>query len=114
MTAELLAEAAGKGNRSDPVLPTTGGPAGNARLTAWTGLLLLVLFLAEVVTLLDVRGLLSWHVVLGTLLVPPALLKTASTGWRPWCGSSAATTSSYCPSCGRPGLHFLVQSLHAS
>ena len=83
LRAEALAvadEAIGRGHRSDPVLTGSGGPAGNARLTAWTGLVLLALFLAELVTLLDVRGLLSWHVAIGVLLVPPALLKTASTG----------------------------------
>ena len=79
---ELLDEAAGKSRRRDGVLPRTGGPAGNARLTAWTGAILFVLFVAEVVTLLDVRGWISWHVALGVLLVPPALLKTATTGWR--------------------------------
>jgi hypothetical protein len=79
---ELLAEAGGRSHRVDPVLPRTGGPAGNARLTAWTGLLLLALFVAEVVTLLDVHGLVDWHVAIGVLLVPPALLKTATTGWR--------------------------------
>jgi hypothetical protein len=42
----------------------------------------LPLFLAEVATLLSLHQLISWHIVLGTLLVPPALLKTASTGWR--------------------------------
>jgi hypothetical protein len=78
----VVAEAVGAGHRHDPVLPRTGGPAGNARLTAWTGLVLLVLFLAELITLLDVHGLISWHVALGVLLIPPALLKTASTGWR--------------------------------
>jgi hypothetical protein len=80
--AELLAEAGGRSHRADPVLRRTGGPAGNARLTAWTGLLLLGLFLAELVTLLDVHGLIDWHVAIGVLLVPPALLKTATTGWR--------------------------------
>jgi hypothetical protein len=79
---ELLEEASGRSHRTDPVLPRTGGPAGNARLTAWTGVILLALFLAELVTLLDVRGLISWHVAIGVLLVPPALLKTAATGWR--------------------------------
>jgi hypothetical protein len=79
---EVLLEAVGRRHRHDPVLPRTGGPAGNARLTAWTGLVLLVLFAAELVTLLDVHGLISWHVALGVLLIPPALLKTASTGWR--------------------------------
>lgn len=79
---DTVETATGRRHRSDPVHPTTGGPAGNAHLTAWTGLLLLVLFLAELVTLLDVHGLISWHVVLGVLLVPPALVKTATTGWR--------------------------------
>jgi len=82
MSTEAVVAAAGRTHRRDEVLPGTGGPAGNAVLTAWTGLLLLVLFLAELVTLLDVRGLLTWHVVVGTLLIPPALLKTGSTGWR--------------------------------
>jgi hypothetical protein len=80
--AETLAAALGRSHRPDPVLTGTGGPAGNARLTAWTGLVLLVLFLAELVTLLDVSGLISWHLALGVALVPPALLKTATTGWR--------------------------------
>jgi hypothetical protein len=81
--AETVAEEAlGRRHRPDPVLARTGGPAGNARLTAWVGLVLLVLFLAELVTLLDVRGLISWHVALGVLLIPPALLKTASISWR--------------------------------
>ena len=79
---QAFATALGREHRADPVLPRTGGPSGNARLTAWTGLLLLVLFIAELVTLLDVRGLIGWHLALGVLLVPPALLKTATTGWR--------------------------------
>lgn len=78
----VFEQAIGREHRKDPVLPRTGGPAGNARLTAWTGLVLLVLFLAELVTALDVHGLMSWHVTIGALLIPPALLKTASTGWR--------------------------------
>ena len=94
--AEALETAIGRGHRTDPVLPRSGGPAGNASLTAWTGLVLLVLFLAELVTLLDVRGLISWHVALGALLVPPALLKTATTGWRIaryYAGSAAYRTA---------------------
>jgi hypothetical protein len=75
-------EAIGRSHRDDAVLDGTGGPAGNARLTAWTGLLLLALFLAELATLLNLGGLLSWHIVIGVLLIPPALLKTGSTGWR--------------------------------
>ena len=82
VVVDTLSEAIGQTSRENPVVPRTGGPAGNARLTAWTGLVLLVLSLAELVTLLDVRGLISWHIFLGTLLLPPALLKTGSTGWR--------------------------------
>ncbi len=77
-----VAEALGTRHRPDPVRPGTGGPAGNARLTAWVGLVLFVLLAIEGVTLLDVHGLISWHIVVGALLVPPALLKTATTGWR--------------------------------
>lgn len=79
---DTLAHATGRDERRDPVRPGTGGPAGNARLTAWTGLLLLVLFGVELVTLVNLGPLLDWHVIVGILLVPPALLKTASTGWR--------------------------------
>src|ERR1700750_2681579 len=79
---DAVAEAIGRERRDNPVLPTTGGPAGNALLTAWTGLVLLVLSVGELLTLFDVRGLISWHVAIGALLIPPALMKTASTGWR--------------------------------
>jgi hypothetical protein len=79
---ETVGAALGREHRPDPVLRGTGGPAGNARLTAWTGLVLLVLFVAELVTLLDVRGLIGWHLAIGVILIPPALLKTATTGWR--------------------------------
>lgn len=82
MLTDALAAATGRERRDDPALPRTGGPAGNAQLTAWIGLILLVLFLAELVTLLDVTKLISWHIVIGVLLVPPALVKTATTGWR--------------------------------
>ena len=82
LAVDAASAATGRHHRPDEAVGRTGGPAGNARLTAWTGLVLLILFLAELVTLLDVRGLLSWHVVIGTLLIPPALLKTGSTGWR--------------------------------
>ena len=80
--AEAVAEASGRRQRDNPVLPTTGGPAGNTLLTAWTGLVLLVLSVAELLTLFNVRGLMSWHVAIGALLVPPALMKTATTTWR--------------------------------
>ncbi len=79
---QTLAEALGARHRSDPVRSGTGGPAGNARLTAWLGLVLFVLLAVEGVTLIDIHGLISWHIVVGALLIPPALLKTATTGWR--------------------------------
>ncbi len=79
---EALDAALARTHRDDPVLPRSGGPAGNADLTAWTGMVLLVLFLAELVTLVDVRGLIGWHLAIGVVLGPPALLKTATTGWR--------------------------------
>jgi hypothetical protein len=79
---EVVEEAVGRRHRHDPVLGRTSGPAGNAQLTAWTGLLLLALAVVELVTLIDVRGLLSWHVVVGVLLTAVAALKIASAGWR--------------------------------
>jgi hypothetical protein len=79
---EVVETALGREHRDDRALPRTGGPAGNAALTAWTGIVLLVLFVAECVTLLSLHQLISWHIVLGTVLVPVALLKTATTGWR--------------------------------
>jgi hypothetical protein len=81
-TDDTLAEATGRHGRRDPIGSVGGGPAGNAKLTAWLGVLLLALFLVELATLLDVTGLLSWHIAVGVLLIPPALAKTATTGWR--------------------------------
>lgn len=80
--AETVDEALGRERRVDPVVAPTGGPAGNALLTAWTALVLLVGSVAELLTLFDVNGLISWHVAIGALLVPAALMKTGSTGWR--------------------------------
>jgi hypothetical protein len=82
IVTDVVDEASGRSHRRDATLPGTGGPAGNAKLTAWTGLLLLLLIVVEVITVLDVRGMLSWHVAVGSMLVPVALLKTGSTGWR--------------------------------
>jgi hypothetical protein len=54
----------------------------NARLTAGTAVVLLVLLAAEGVTILRIRGLISLHVFIGMLLVPPVLVKTGSTVYR--------------------------------
>jgi hypothetical protein len=59
-----------------------GGSEGNARLTGLTGLVLLVLLAVEGVTILDIRSLLSVHVFVGLLLIPPVALKLAVTGYR--------------------------------
>jgi hypothetical protein len=56
--------------------------AGNERLTATTAVLLLLLLAAEGVTILSIRPLLSAHIVIGLLLIPPIALKLLSTGYR--------------------------------
>jgi hypothetical protein len=59
-----------------------GGTEGNARLIGLTGLVLLVLLAVEGVTILDIVPLLSVHVFVGLLLIPPVALKLAATGYR--------------------------------
>lgn len=59
-----------------------GDPEGNERLTAASGAVLFLLLAAEGVTILFIRPLLSAHVFIGMLLIPPVALKLASTGWR--------------------------------
>jgi hypothetical protein len=61
---------------------TAGGPDGNEQLTATTGIVLLLLLAALGVTILRIRGLLSEHMFIGMLLIPPVALKMASTGYR--------------------------------
>jgi hypothetical protein len=58
------------------------GADANARLTSSTALVLLVLLALEGVTVLQVRSFLTLHVFIGMLLVPPVLVKLASTVWR--------------------------------
>jgi hypothetical protein len=60
----------------------SGGPEGNERLTATAAVSLLVLLAAEGVTILFIRPLLSMHMFLGVLLIPPVGLKLASSGYR--------------------------------
>ncbi len=60
----------------------TGGSEGNRRLTGATAAVLLVLLAAEGLTLLAIRPLVSAHVFIGMLLLPPVALKLASTGYR--------------------------------
>ena len=58
------------------------GVQGNERLTATTGLVLLVLLAVEGFTVLGVRGMFGLHVFVGLLLIPPIGLKLSSTGYR--------------------------------
>jgi hypothetical protein len=64
--------------RPDP----TGGVAGNERLTALTGVVLLIGFAIEGVTILRIGRLLTLHVFLGLLLIGPVVLKICSTVYR--------------------------------
>ncbi len=61
---------------------TGGGTTGNERLTAATGAVLLGLLAVLGVTILRIRPLLSVHLFVGMLLIPPVLLKLATTGYR--------------------------------
>jgi hypothetical protein len=60
----------------------SGGVEGNERLTAATAVVLLALLAVEGVTILFLRPLLSVHVFVGMLLVPPVALKLGSVGYR--------------------------------
>ena len=80
--------------RNESTGPKHGVPAGfgnaaddesveaNARLTGMTAVLLLVLLAVEGLTILRIGRLLTLHVVIGMVLVPPVLLKIGSTTWR--------------------------------
>jgi len=73
---------------SSPVRPARvarlfrGGTEGNATLIAITAAVLIVLLAIEGISLLAIRPLLSLHVFVGLLLIPPVVLKLASTGYR--------------------------------
>jgi hypothetical protein len=58
------------------------GADGNARLTATTGLVLLVLLPIEGLTLLSLHSLLSVHMLVGVALIPPVALKLGSAFYR--------------------------------
>lgn len=60
----------------------TDGVAGNGRLTAALGALLLVLLAAEGVTIPFIGQLREEHILIGMLLLGPVAAKLASTGYR--------------------------------
>jgi hypothetical protein len=61
---------------------THDGVAGNARLTGGVAAALLVLLAAEGATIPFIGSLVGPHIFTGMLLIPPVLLKLASTGYR--------------------------------
>jgi hypothetical protein len=58
------------------------GADGNARLTGAVGLVLLVVLFVEGITVLEVRQLITLHIFVGLLLIPPTALKFGSTFYR--------------------------------
>jgi membrane protein DedA with SNARE-associated domain len=58
------------------------GAAANERLTAGAAAVLFVLIFLEGLTLLRIGNMMTLHVVIGLILIPPVLLKLGSTGWR--------------------------------
>jgi hypothetical protein len=92
-TGEAEARAGRRGDRPQGARPVPGaarsrraarrdGVEANARLTGSTAAVIFVLLAVEGVTLLALRPLLSVHVFVGMLLIPPVLLKIGSTTWR--------------------------------
>jgi hypothetical protein len=71
----LISGGSGRTDRS-------GGPEGNELLTVAAATVLFLLLAALGVTVIDMGGLERLHMILGVLLIPPVLLKLASTGYR--------------------------------
>jgi hypothetical protein len=59
-----------------------GGTEGNEILTSATAVVLLLLLIAEGVTIVFIGDLLSAHMFIGMALIPPVALKLGSTGYR--------------------------------
>src|SRR3954453_14746213 len=59
-----------------------GSTEGNEALTIGAGVLLTLLLIAEGITLLKMDSLLGAPMIIGPVLIPPVLLKLASTGYR--------------------------------
>ena len=65
-----------------PAAPPFGGPEGNEVLTSAAAVILTLLLAAEGITIIDMGGLRSPHMFIGLVLIPPVLVKLASTGYR--------------------------------
>jgi hypothetical protein len=59
-----------------------GGAEGNEILTSAAAVVLVGLLIAEGITIVQMHGLLSAHMFIGLVLIPPVALKLASTGYR--------------------------------
>ena len=59
-----------------------GGSEGNEIVTSAVALVLLAPLVAEGITIVHMRGLLSAHMFIGLVLIPPVALKLGSTGYR--------------------------------
>ena len=59
-----------------------GGSEGNGILTSAAAVVLIGLLIPEGMTIVHMRGLLSAHMFIGLVLIPPVALKLASTGYR--------------------------------
>lgn len=59
-----------------------GGTEGNEILTSVTAVVLTALLVAEGITILRVGGLVTAHMFIGMVLLPPVALKLGSTGYR--------------------------------
>ncbi len=81
-TYEKTMQASGEGGAARVAAEATGGAAGNERLTGVVAAILLVLLAAEGATILRIHGLITAHVFIGMLLVPPVALKVGSVGYR--------------------------------
>jgi hypothetical protein len=75
-------DAHGRSKRTRAARLTGGGTSGNERLTTITGATLIVLLAVIGLTILRIGQLLSVHLFVGMLLIPPVLLKLSSTGYR--------------------------------
>ena len=59
-----------------------GGTEGNEILTSATAVLLTIPLIAEGLTIVHMGGLVNAHMFIGMVLIPPVVLKLASTGYR--------------------------------
>jgi hypothetical protein len=59
-----------------------GGTEGNEILTSAAAVVLVGLLVAEGITIVHMQGLLSAHMFIGLVLIPPVVLKLGSTGYR--------------------------------